>query len=340
VAGKVVFTVPLSSSTTRPITIDFTVKSTLASGNTGRTEVGENDISVVIRPGQKFLTFAVDAGSNFDTLKDSYGLAFSLDATFAKNATLVGASANLGASDITSTAGAAAGVPVLQPPAGQLPLTPAAITALALPVSGGDNTSPPAFTAAQLSQLQGSSSDPIRVSGAPGDVVVLANPSGANTSSTWWRDPAADTSGFKAYKSTDGANVTTVLVADAVEVGTQLTATSGSNTFVSGPGNDTIQGGSGVDQLDLTSRLDASGQMVTVSGGMQVDLAQGTLTDTVVGGFGSDRLQSIENVKTGPGNDSIVGSSVANLIEAGNGNNTIDGGAGADTVTTGTGTIL
>ena len=122
---------------------------------------------------------------------------------------------------------------------------------------------------------------------AAGDVVVLANPTGTNTSPTWWRDPAADATGFKAYKSTDGTNVTTVLVADAVQVGTQMSATSGSNTFVSGPGNDTIQGGSGVDQLDLTSRLDSSGQMVTVSGGLQVDLAQGTLTDTVVGGFAS-----------------------------------------------------
>jgi Ca2+-binding RTX toxin-like protein len=56
------------------------------------------------------------------------------------------------------------------------------------------------------------------------------------------------------------------------------------------------------------------------------------------GAAGTDSLTGIENVLGGNGDDSILGDSLANVLEGGLGNDTLDGGAGNDTLIGGAGT--
>ncbi|MBR1125274.1 FG-GAP repeat protein [Bradyrhizobium lablabi] len=83
-----------------------------------------------------------------------------------------------------------------------------------------------------------------------------------------------------------------------------------------------LDGGSGIDTLDLTS----------FNGGYTVNLATG------VTNFAFESFINMENVVAGTGNDSLVGSAVANQISGGDGNDTINGGGAADTLSGGAGT--
>jgi hypothetical protein len=93
--------------------------------------------------------------------------------------------------------------------------------------------------------------------------------------------------------------------------------------FILGGGDDTVDGRGGFD----TVRYDRN----EVSGGVTVDLGQGTATGTWSGETFNHTLISIENIRASSGNDVIIGS---------DGDDTLDGRAGDDTLTGGDGADL
>jgi Ca2+-binding RTX toxin-like protein len=141
-----------------------------------------------------------------------------------------------------------------------------------------------------------------------------------------------------AYKS----GTTTVMVNSLMPaVGNTLTGDPATaETIQSGPGNDTITGSSD-DVLNLAQTIDATGP-IAVTGNLTVNLATGLASDAS-GKLGTDTLVGIQNVSTGKGADSVVGSSASNIIVTDLANDTVgssdtvDGGLGADTILTGAG---
>ena len=71
----------------------------------------------------------------------------------------------------------------------------------------------------------------------------------------------------------------------------------------------------------------------SATGAVTVDLGTGTSS----GADGNDSLSSIENVLGGNGNDSILGDSLANFLDGGDGDDTLDGGSGNDSLIAGNG---
>lgn len=93
----------------------------------------------------------------------------------------------------------------------------------------------------------------------------------------------------------------------------------GNDWLTGGPGNDRLEGGGGVD----TARYDAE------TANLVVDLASSVQFDGDPGN--ADTLSSIENVRTGSGNDSIFGYSEYDRdIRAGAGDDTVAGSLGDD----------
>jgi Ca2+-binding RTX toxin-like protein len=90
-----------------------------------------------------------------------------------------------------------------------------------------------------------------------------------------------------------------------------------------GPGGDVIDGGPGVDRADYADAAAA----VTV----RLDDARND------GERGEDWVRHAENVRGGPGADSLLGAAGVNVIEGGPGHDLIDAGAGTDTVGAGPG---
>ncbi len=98
--------------------------------------------------------------------------------------------------------------------------------------------------------------------------------------------------------------------------------------------NDSIDGGAGNDWLDYTY----TAQYVTVDMVNGNAVVNSSPSEASTGTFAAiDRFVNIENIRTGAVADSIVGNSVANIIDAGNGNNTVNGGDGNNTILAGTG---
>ena len=81
-------------------------------------------------------------------------------------------------------------------------------------------------------------------------------------------------------------------------------------------GNDTIDGGAGLDTVRFT-----------VSTAVVTNLSKTAAQDT---GLGKDMIRNVENVVTGAGNDRVTGSAAANMLTAGSGNDTLSGQAGND----------
>lgn len=96
---------------------------------------------------------------------------------------------------------------------------------------------------------------------------------------------------------------------------------AGNDLFImtSGDGNDKIDGGSGSDSIDFSSF--SAGQKVNLSNG-------GVMTSDA----GTDTLISIEYLKFGVGNDSVVGSTGGDTISTGDGDDTLSGGKGNDSL--------
>lgn len=97
-------------------------------------------------------------------------------------------------------------------------------------------------------------------------------------------------------------------------------STGGGNDTILGNfdrANDTMDGGDGVDLADYFA----------TNGALQVDLDAGTASG---GSIGFDTLISIENVRTGIGNDTVAGSDDDNFIRTTDGNDLLLGQAGRD----------
>ena len=90
-----------------------------------------------------------------------------------------------------------------------------------------------------------------------------------------------------------------------------------------GTGNDVISGGKGIDTAIFTG----TAKMVVNLG----------LTGAQATGQGSDTLNSVENVRSGSGNDILTGNGQANLLDGAAGNDKLMGGFGNDTLLGGSG---
>lgn len=97
--------------------------------------------------------------------------------------------------------------------------------------------------------------------------------------------------------------------------------------------NELLDGGAGIDTIDTTSW----------GGDYELDL------NTGITNYATESFINFENVITGIGNDTIIGTSGANsistgdgadVINSGAGNDTIDGGGGADVIDSGSGTNI
>lgn len=101
----------------------------------------------------------------------------------------------------------------------------------------------------------------------------------------------------------------------------------GNDDLEGGSGNDRLIGGSGSDTASYEGRVGTDYRV-----GVTVDLSTNSATDE----WGTmDSLQSIENVETGGGNDTIIGNSGPNILRGGEGGDTIRGGAGNDIISGG-----
>ncbi|WP_019903186.1 calcium-binding protein [Methylobacterium sp. 77] len=133
--------------------------------------------------------------------------------------------------------------------------------------------------------------------------------------------------------ATDGFGNTDTLTGIEAVVGTDsndtLTGSSAANRFSGHAGNDTIDGGAGVDTLDFRND-----DLFGATHGAIVDLAAGTATDT---SSGADTLTSIESVVGSVFADTMSGSASANTLTGGAGADWLDGRTGKDVLTGGTG---
>jgi Ca2+-binding RTX toxin-like protein len=112
----------------------------------------------------------------------------------------------------------------------------------------------------------------------------------------------------------------------------KLYGLDGSDQLNGGFGADTLSGGDGVDTALYTDRTDPNDSLViTLDGGANDGSAVND--DTVSsGGAAHDNVgTTIENVRSGAGNDTITGSSAANVLYGGGGDDTLSGGDGNDT---------
>lgn len=106
-------------------------------------------------------------------------------------------------------------------------------------------------------------------------------------------------------------------------------------------GADIINGGAGSDTYVIPTWFASDPEMTwPVRVGVTADLGAGTVTYAAApsdaGPISADRLSSIENITTGFGDDTIIGSAAANRIDCGGGINTVRAGAGNDVITGGT----
>jgi Ca2+-binding RTX toxin-like protein/uncharacterized protein (DUF2141 family) len=96
-----------------------------------------------------------------------------------------------------------------------------------------------------------------------------------------------------------------------------LTGDKGVNQIAGGAGNDSLNGGLGIDTVSYAE----AGAAVTVS----------LLSGQATGGAGTDQLLGFENILGSAFNDSLTGNGGDNLLIGGSGNDLLDGEAGADT---------
>jgi len=112
----------------------------------------------------------------------------------------------------------------------------------------------------------------------------------------------------------------------------RITGNSGLNSFWGLGGNDTMDGGDGVDSIFFGEDYLTGG-----TAGARVDLTAGTAVD----GFGdTDRLISIENAHGSEAGDNFTGNAVENRLSGLGGNDSLDGGFGNDVLLGGEGNDL
>ncbi len=127
-----------------------------------------------------------------------------------------------------------------------------------------------------------------------------------------------------------------------------MTGGEGDDRLIPGDGNDSADGGPGDDDFSIFSGSGSDGTDVMTGGpghdrydafsdikGLAV-----SLNDVADDGAGcpgaaceNDNVKSdIEDIRTGDGNDMLVGSGERNRLDAGIGNDTVDGGGGGDSI--------
>ncbi|QQS10754.1 MAG: hypothetical protein IPK81_14025 [Rhodospirillales bacterium] len=99
-----------------------------------------------------------------------------------------------------------------------------------------------------------------------------------------------------------------------------LTGEDGDDLLVGGADNDTLYGGAGNDTASY----------VYVTANLAIDLAD-TSYVTIAAGLDVDRLFGMENATGGSGDDTLIGTSSANVLSGGRGDDTLRGGGGEDT---------
>jgi Ca2+-binding RTX toxin-like protein len=106
-----------------------------------------------------------------------------------------------------------------------------------------------------------------------------------------------------------------------------LNGGAGDDVLIGGLGNDRLIGGDGVDTASYAGETDA----------MFVDLGAGNARRGSAAAAIEDRLNGIENVIGGVGNDTLTGNSGANTLDGGAGDDKLLGGGGADNLIGGLG---
>jgi Ca2+-binding RTX toxin-like protein len=113
--------------------------------------------------------------------------------------------------------------------------------------------------------------------------------------------------------------------------GDTLVGATGIKTLRGMGGNDTLVGGAEAELLDGGAGIDLV-SYATSGANLTVNLQAGTGSG---GNAAGDVYGSIEDVETGSGNDSILGSGANNVLKGGAGADSINGGAGSDTISGG-----
>lgn len=107
-----------------------------------------------------------------------------------------------------------------------------------------------------------------------------------------------------------------------------LVGDDGDNVLAPGPGNDTVDGGGGRDTISYAP----GGAIGEAPDGVTIDLATSAPQNTVRAG--TETIRSIENVIDSPGNDTITGTTGANVVTlAGGAYDRVDGRGGGDVLT-------
>jgi trimeric autotransporter adhesin len=116
----------------------------------------------------------------------------------------------------------------------------------------------------------------------------------------------------------------------------------GDDVIDGGPGADFMNGRDGVDTVTYASRIEPVSVTLLpppcaspAAGCLDGQINDGQTNDGQVGE--NDTVIAVENVTGGSGNDTLVGSSAANVVRGGGGNDSIDGGSGADVLDGGAG---
>ena len=112
-----------------------------------------------------------------------------------------------------------------------------------------------------------------------------------------------------------------------------LTGGMGDDTLIGGDGDDVLGGGGGHNVLIGGDGIDTV-DFGAGSGPIAVDLSAGGVQH---GGWMSDSLSGIENVRGGAGNDTLIGDAGDNQFSGGAGDDSLDGAAGNDSLEGGAG---
>ena len=116
-----------------------------------------------------------------------------------------------------------------------------------------------------------------------------------------------------------GSDVSNVITAGAGD--DWLYAGSGDDVLIGGEGTDRLFGGEGNDTVLYDTDEDLSINLNSYQGWQ---FANGSTS------VGTDKLEGIENITTGSGDDTLVGDANANVLTGGSGDDTLTGGAGDD----------
>lgn len=101
----------------------------------------------------------------------------------------------------------------------------------------------------------------------------------------------------------------------------------GDDVLSGGTGDDLIDGGDGIDTADYSEKIHS----------VQTTLNGSAFSDVQINGRTEDRIQNVENIIAGAGNDILKGDKHDNRLVGNSGNDILHGGAGANVLVGGTG---